>query len=400
MRVGAWTALWLTMGIQAIASMAILTLPVMAPAIAQSLRISATLIGVYVSLVYCGAMSTSLIAGHLVSRYGAIRVSQVCLLLCGLGLALSAIPSIAAISLGGLFIGLGYGPITPASSHLLAKTTPHHRVALIFSIKQTGVPLGGLLAGAIVPGLVLAIGTQSALLSVGLATVLCAFLAQSLRDQLDTDRQVTHKLAFVSLTAPLQMLARQPDLRSLAAMSFAFSAVQMCLSTYLVIFLNSEFGYSLVTSGLALSVAQAGGVLGRIVWGFIADRWLGPRYMLAVLAAMMTVSTASIALLDGSVLLPLMLTLLAVFGASATGWNGVYLAAVARLAPPGEASIATGATLFVTYSGVVLGPMLFGLLASSLGTYRAGFLALSLPTAICCWVLFVWAKSARTGYVA
>ncbi len=63
MRVGAWTALWLTMAIQAIASMAILTLPVMAPAIAQSLRISASLIGVYVSLVYCGAMSTSLIAG-------------------------------------------------------------------------------------------------------------------------------------------------------------------------------------------------------------------------------------------------------------------------------------------------------------------------------------------------
>ena len=183
-------------------------------------------------------------------------------------------------------------------------------------------------------------------------------------------------------------------------MSFAFSAVQMCLSTYLVIFLNSEFGYSLVTSGLALSVAQAGGVLGRIVWGFIADRWLGHRYMLAVLAAMMTVSTASIALLDGSVLLPLLLTLLAVFGASATGWNGVYLAAVARLAPPGEASIATGATLFVTYSGVVLGPMLFGILASSFGSYRAGFLALSLPTAICCWVLFVWAKSARTGDVA
>ena len=121
--------------------------------------------------------------------------------------------------------------------------------------------------------------------------------------------------------------------------------------------------------------------------------------MLTVLAAMMTISTASIASLDRSVILPLMLTLLAVFGASATGWNGVYLAAVARLAPPGGASIATGATLFVTYSGVVLGPMLFGLLASFFGSYRAAFLALSLPTAICCWVLFVWAKSARKGDV-
>src|SRR5450830_964342 len=388
------------MAIQAVASMAILTVPVMAPAIAQSLRVSATLTGAYVALVYCGAMSTSVISGHLVARYGAIRVSQICLLLCGLGLVVSAIPSIAALSLGGFLIGLGYGPITPASSHLLARTTPPHRVSLIFSIKQTGVPLGGILAGAIVPGLVLADGPRFALFTVGLATAVCALLAQSLRGQLDADRQSVHKLALKSLTTPLKMIVGHPDLKRLAAMSFMFSAVQMCLSTYLVTFLHSEFEYSLITAGLALSVAQTGGALGRVVWGFIADRWLGPRYMLAVLAAMMTISTASIALLHGSVLLPLMLTMLAVFGASATGWNGVYLAAVARLAPPSKASIATGGTLFVTYAGVVLGPMLFGLLASFFGTYRAGFLALSLPTAICCWVLFVWAKSARTGNVA
>jgi predicted MFS family arabinose efflux permease len=38
--------------------------------------------------------------------------------------------------------------------------------------------------------------------------------------------------------------------------------------------------------------------------------------------------------------------------------------------------------------GVVVGPPLFGLLATLFGTYRSGFLALTLTSAICCWVLW------------
>jgi len=79
----------------------------------------------------------------------------------------------------------------------------------------------------------------------------------------------------------------------------------------------------------------------------------------------------------------LVLGILVVFGASAIGWNGVYLAEVARQAPAGLASVATGGTLAITFFGVVLGPPLFGALASLSGNYRAGFAALALPTVLC-----------------
>jgi hypothetical protein len=48
--------------------------------------------------------------------------------------------------LGAVLIGWVYGPITPASSHLLARTTLKHQMSLVFFIKQTGVPLGSMLA--------------------------------------------------------------------------------------------------------------------------------------------------------------------------------------------------------------------------------------------------------------
>jgi hypothetical protein len=48
-----------------------------------------------------------------------------------------------------------------------------------------------------------------------------------------------------------------------------------------------------------------------------------------------------------------------VYGITATGWNGIYLSEVARIAPPGKAAAATGASLAMTYAGVVVLPMLF-----------------------------------------
>lgn len=391
---GGWLVLLVTLAIQAMVSMAVLAIPAVAPAMAQALGVSPTLTGGYIALVYVGAILASLMAGQCVARFGAIRLSQYGLLLCALGLALSAIPSVAAVAVGALLIGIGYGPITPASSHLLARTTPPHRAALIFSIKQTGVPLGGMLAGAITPTLVLLGGIRWGLLEVALACVLCALAAQPLRLALDADRRADAVLAMRSLAGPLRMVFAHPALKRLAALSFVFSAVQLCLATYIVTHLHESLGYTLIAAGLALSVAQAGGVAGRVLWGWVADRFLGARRTLTLLAAMMVFCTAATGLLPASAPTPLVLVLLAAFGACATGWNGVYLAEVARLAPPGMAGTATGGSLSVTFFGVVLGPAVFGGVSGLFGSYSAGYIALAIPTALCCWSL--WA-SARAG---
>ena len=61
------------------------------------------------------------------------------------------------------------------------------------------------------------------------------------------------------------------------------------------------------------------------------------------------------------------------YGASASGWNGVYLAEVARRAPSGQAAQATSGTLACTFFGVLLGAPLFGLVVSSPGGYTLAF---------------------------
>lgn len=391
----AWWSLTVTTAIQAMVSMALLTLPAMAPAVARALAVPSTLVGAYVALCYFAAMLSSLVGGTLVRRLGAIRVSQLGLGLCAVGLALCALPWLPAVALGALCIGAGYGPITPASSHLLALTTPAHRMSLVFSIKQTGVPAGGMLAGALVPGLSLWLGWQGTLLAVAGVCALCAALAQPLRAALDGDRQPAQPLALQALFIPIGMVLGQPSLRALAACSFLFSAVQVSTTAYMVTYLNESLGMTLLAAGAALSVSQLAGVLGRVAWGAVADRGLGPRNTLMLLAALMMVGSVLTALLQPQWPTLLIWAIVALLGASAIGWNGVYLATVARQAPPGQAGVATGGTLLFTFMGVVCGSPAFGALAGASGSYRIAFAALALPAALALGLLVWRAAQAR-----
>ena len=392
-----WAPLTITLAIQAMVTMALLTLPSMAPKVAQALAISPAYLGLYIALAYAGAMTASLASGAAVARYGAIRVSQVGLLLCAIGLALCAVPSFAAMAVGAVLVGSGYGPVTPASSHLLARTTPAHRMSLVFSIKQTGVPVGGALAGAIVPSLELAAGWQQALLAVAAANIVCAIAAQFLRTEFDSDRDPSRRVVASNFLHPVRLVLAHPALRMLSGCSFIFSIAQLSLTTYLVTYLTDSLAYGLVAAGALLSISQLGGVLGRVGFGYASDRWFGARRMLAMLASVMALSALATALLPAHPPALLVMAVLFVFGASALGWNGVYLAEVARQAPAGMAGVATGGTLAITFFGVMLGPPLFGGVSSLFGSYRAGFTALALPLCVSAFVLWRTPRAAAAS---
>jgi MFS family permease len=139
--------------------------------------------------------------------------------------------------------------------------------------------------------------------------------------------------------------------------------------------LTETLNFSLVAAGLALTSATIGGVAGRIAWGYVADRWLAPRRVLAAIGLCAGVCGALMAAATAAWPPPAIAMLAAFFGATAIGWNGVQLSEVARLAPPGSAGKVTGATGFVTFAGVVVGPPSFALLSSVTGSYRIGFAA-------------------------
>jgi sugar phosphate permease len=361
-------ALIITLLIQALVSAAVLAPTVIAPAITHTLGLPASAVGIYAAVVYSGAVCSTLYSGMLISKWGPIRSSQAGLLLCALGLIFVTSGVLEMAVLGAALVGLGYGPITPASSHILIKTTPREKLSTLFSIKQTGVPLGGVMVGLMIPPQELAFGWTWALLSVSAGCVLMCAAGQFVRNAFDGGRMSHRTQSPVSgIIDPIRLVASHPGLRILAACSFVFSGVQMAVSVYLPTYLNVDLGWSLLAAGFAISVAQIAGMVGRVLWGIIADRSLGANVTLGLITGLMVASCIGAALLTAKSPPFLVFSLLVVFGASAIGWNGVYLSEVARIAPPGAAGMATGGTLAVTFSGIVLWPPVFGQLADMAG---------------------------------
>jgi MFS family permease len=393
-RRGAIGALAVTLALQVFTSLAATATAVLAPVIAADLGVSAALVGVFVGIIYVGSATASLFAGGFIARFGAIRVSQAGVVLCALALlglcAGAAPPSIWSLLLvlAPIVLGLGYGPITPASSHVLVRTAPPSRMALTFSIKQTGVPAGAALAGAVLPGLALGLGWRTAFVVVALVGIAIAAGAEPSRPALDADRQPGAPLSIAGALTPLRLVLRSNALVELATAGFVYAAMQVCLLSFLVVYLTETLRFPLVAAGFALTVANIGGIVGRIAWGHVADRWVRPRRLLGTLGIAAGLCAFATATMSVNWPAAVVIAICAAFGATAIGWNGVQLAQVARHAPPGQAATVTGASGFVTFAGVVLGPPTFALLATLIASYRIGFAAFGCLSLACgLWLL-------------
>ena len=154
----------MTMSMQTLATMAAFSVPSLAPAIARDLQIDGALTGYFVSLVYGVGIVSSLLAADLIHRHGAVRLGQAVLAATLAMLLISASGSLAALALGAVVLGSAYGSTAPVSTHLLVPRTPHRIVNLVLSIRQIGVPLGGMLGALLLPPLALRYGWQGTFL--------------------------------------------------------------------------------------------------------------------------------------------------------------------------------------------------------------------------------------------
>ena len=386
-------ALVSTMSIQSIATASTVTLSAIAPLVAAAIGMPSSFIGTYVCFIYIGAAFAAVAGGTMVTRYGGIHVSQGCLILAAIGLMLSAVANFWCICLGGLLLGLSYGPITPASSDILAHTVPKERMGFVFSLKQTAVPLGSALAGFIVPSVALwANNWQAGPHVMAIFALSVALLVLYHRSSLDDHFDPRSRFSIHTVLNALRLVTSQAGLRRMCIVSFVYNGTQMCVFSYLVSFMVEDISIPIVLAGMALSAASIGGMCGRLFWGIFADWIHSPRLTLSLLGFLMAAMLVSVGFFSPQTATILLLAVCFCLGGSAIGWNGVYLAHVARIAPEGKAGVATGGTLFFTFAGAIFLPLIFGVFHTTFGQYFESFYA----TAALCALIALWLLISKT----
>ncbi len=264
---------------------------------------------------------------------------------------------------------------------MLAAQSQSQALVLLVSVRQTSVPLGGVLAGMIVPQLILRLGWQSSCVVLGLGTAAFALVIAFSVPIIRTERPAGRTRFSGGLLGPLRFITERRDLLRLSVASTIFGALQLILSAFLVIYLFTVVGHDLVSAGALLAVSQISAVLGRIWWGYVADRIRSPRKLLGLVGVGMALSCFATGLLASTGPSWLAIPVVILFGATASGWNGVFLAEVMREVRPAEVGFATSGSLMFTYFGVMIGPPLFGVAAALVGFQGAYALAAVLALA-------------------
>ncbi len=366
---------------QALGTMVTSILPAVAPKVAADYQISSSLIGYQVSLISLAMLFSLVFGGNLAVRWGGCRVSQIGLSLCIAGCLVAMLPHQGFMLLSALPMGLGYGLVSPATSQVMMRFTPAARRNFIFSLKQTGVPLGGIAAAGLAPVIAVWVGWQWALAVNAVALALLMVLMERGRAYWDNDRDPSVKLVSDSFGG-LGFVWRDRALRLLGLAGAAFVIMQLALTTFTVIFFVEEMKLGLVQAGFILMASQVGGVAGRLFWGWVADALRDCFRALALLGTVMTLTTLLCLAITPAWPVAASCALFFVLGTTASGWNGAFLAEVARLAPAHSVSAATGGSLFLVNIGKFVGPVTFTLAYQVTGSYGSAFALMALPSAV------------------
>lgn len=385
--------------VQAVVAMGAFSLSVLAPQLGVDLGtlgwLGTTLFGV-------GALS-SLAAGWLIGRVGDLPLAGLCMvcvllaMLCVVADALGLGPARWSLWPAAVLLGLAFGPETPASAAVLSRVTPLARRPWVFSIRQTGNQIGAVAGSLLLPSLMLvhAAAAFGAVAAFALAVALCCFALQRVDGAPPAVSRVPSPGAAIDASG-LRALAASATLRVLTATTVVLMATQVCLNFFTMSHAVRHWSLPVPEAAGWVALMQAAGLVGRLLWGRVAQR-PGVSTVRLVGALGLLMGAAGLALFLWPAVPPpaALAVLLALLGLSASGWNGVMVAEIARLAGPERAGAVSGAVLLFGYAGLALAPIGFAALGAAAGTTTA--FAVLLTAAAAMGVRLLMARSAASA---
>ncbi len=376
-----------------------IALPILADRIADDFGISRAWLGLYLFIQNVTAIVAAMGCGGFIIKYGAWRVSQICLILMGCSLFVIAGGILWLYPLGAILLGAG-AISTPASSHILARHCPRHLAPVIFSVKQTGVPVGSLIGGLLVPALlglgfyVATIGESVYLDAYGAAFVSAmivlsmGIILQPFRAFFDTDRDPTVRPSFAGVSETMKIVVSDPNLRDLAFAAFAFGGLQSIYAGFFILFLIDGLEYSEVDAGLAFAIASTTAIVARILWGWMGSTLVSPRIVMGMIGLFGFVAAVLTGNYDFGWSFTSIVAVAILYNISALSWHGVLLAETARLAPPGKVGGVTGGVLSFTSIAMMIYPAIYGGLLFVTESYGFGFFFGAVPSLVAAFIFF------------
>ncbi|MBE88653.1 MAG: hypothetical protein CMM76_04340 [Rhodospirillaceae bacterium] len=345
-----------------------------APAeVARGYEMPVSFTGIYTAIVYFTALTFGLLVSGPFGRYGAMRSCQIALIFGATSMAIFTLATPWAFILSAILLGMAHGPMNPAGSHVIMRVGPLEWRPFLFSLKQISVPVGGALAGFLVPTLVLTTSWQMAMLLIGGAIFFAAIIAQPFRSRADEDRDSNYPLRPNDIMEPIRLVFEKGPIRAISIAAFTLIGCQACIVAFLVIYLVQDIGLELQWAGLIFGLAHGTSIVARVYLGVLADRVILTKLILGYSGIVTGVCFLILASFPAGGSYWLLCILGIVLGNANLGWVGLYFSEVSKLAPEGKAAAATAGSQIYAFGSFVIIPPLFTLYVELIGSYATGF---------------------------
>lgn len=265
----------------------------------------------------------------------------------------------------GVLIGTGcasiFGPLIADISHWFER-----RRGVAVSLAASG----NYLAGAVWPAVMPYLMTGGWRFTYAVIGIICLVTMVPLVLLLRRPAPVAATAGGIADQMPSQMPFSPRALQGLLIVAGLSCCVAMSMPQVHIVAYCMDLGYGVARGSEMLSVMLAGGVVSRVVSGFVADR-IGAMKTLLIGSALQGLSLLFYIPFDG---LASLYVVSLVFGLSQGGIVPCYAIIVRQFMPAAEAGQRIGLVMMATIAGMALGGWMSGWIYDQTGSYALAFL--------------------------
>lgn len=342
-------------GVSSCASCASLSFAPLSPFFVDDLRLSFAAVAALNAALFVGAAAASPWAGRWVDRIGygpALTLGAAGMIACFLVAA--AAPGYRWLLAAAAAAGLAFAFVNPAANLAVGSGFDPRRRGTVMGLKQTGISLGGVVAGAWLPAVAIAWGWRAALLQVAALLALAAAVSAW---RFGVPRRVA------AVGHARARTGRTPRAYALWTGGVLLSCPQAFLMFFLVLYVAQKGGVGPALAGFLFAATQVAALTGRVAFGIVSDVvFAGSRRVVLVGAALGGAAAMFGLAAVPADAIPAVVTLAVLGGLTSIGWNGVYMAALVDVAPPEAAGAVSGLGVGLNLAAVVVFPLVAGVL--------------------------------------
>ncbi|BCB38522.1 permease [Bacillus cereus] len=326
--------------------------------------------GLLVSVVNVGPLFCMLFVGRLLDQYNEKIVISISSFLLGSSLLLTNIVSgFNGLLFVLLLIGMFYSVSQPGGSKVILKWFPKENRGLAMGIRQAGIPIGGALAGVLIPFLAIQYNVTYAINSMACICIIGGLLFFMFYKEPYVQVDARKGCIKISFWTQLKVVICKKELYPIYITGICMISLQMVLVGHFMKFLAGEQSITSIVAGTVFSVMFFSGMIGRIALAAISDVFYkGNRRIPLFIAVCASIGLILLLVMNiHTITSGVLYSISALLGFFSIGWFSLFIAEVAELASEESVGITVSVALTLNQIAIIVAPVLFGYIVDEKG---------------------------------